>query len=492
MAVGLYLVRHRRKKLGLGRSDFRAWDAALIFTILVNLYLLIMPWYPPTTGATGGDVSFWYATYVVVGIGIFGGYQIRQESLALGDGAATHRLVKVKNEDLAAWDENHDAVGRKLAYTGEDSEPRVADAEKAKNSTRQNEHLSLCQAYLSSLGNEKNNTDSSLDSGNGATLKASSGGILNGTVPNPNLQVQRGGRSSGKKATGPRASSSMPRSDIRSLTTHLLHRFSDGFTAATQHPFLTHAGCGSLSGAALSEWLTQDSHYARGYVAFIGGLIAKVRLPHTSNTQFHILYRTLDLLISALNNVRREMSFFEITATKYGLTVSDVPPTPICRAYLDLFRSASSPGASLLEGIVVLWATEHCYHDAWSYAASCTSNRGASGAASAIAMPPPPTAEAHVLALHHALIPNWTSPAFGKFVDACRALVDDLAVDGSGGGEATWASGEMVERCEEHFRQVCWLEERFWPMVDGMGEPRDGETGGQSGIGGTGEGNERA
>ena len=70
MAVGLYLVRYRRKKLGLSRADFRAWDAALIFTILVNLYLLIMPWYPPTDGATGGDVSFWYATYVVTGIGM--------------------------------------------------------------------------------------------------------------------------------------------------------------------------------------------------------------------------------------------------------------------------------------------------------------------------------------------------------------------------------------------------------------------------------------
>lgn len=25
-------------------------------------------------------------------------------------------------------------------------------------------------------------------------------------------------------------------------------------------------------------------------------------------------------------------------------------------------------------------------------------------------------------------------------------------------------------RCEEVFRQICWLEERFWPDVDGMGE----------------------
>ena len=27
-----------------------------------------------------------------------------------------------------------------------------------------------------------------------------------------------------------------------------------------------------------------------------------------------------------------------------------------------------------------------------------------------------------------------------------------------------------MSRCEEIFRQICWLEERFWPEVDGMGD----------------------
>jgi Amino acid permease len=76
MAIGLYLVRHRRKKLGLVRQSsrdggFRAWEVTIIFTILVNLFQLVMPWYPPPTGPNGGDVSFWYATYVVTGIGMY-------------------------------------------------------------------------------------------------------------------------------------------------------------------------------------------------------------------------------------------------------------------------------------------------------------------------------------------------------------------------------------------------------------------------------------
>lgn len=60
MAVGLYLVRLQRRKVGLGRAEFKAWHVALIFTIIVNLFLLVMPWYPPRGGAHGGDVSFWY------------------------------------------------------------------------------------------------------------------------------------------------------------------------------------------------------------------------------------------------------------------------------------------------------------------------------------------------------------------------------------------------------------------------------------------------
>lgn len=68
MTVGLYIVRHRRRKLGLPRAEFRAWDASVVFNIAANLFLVIMPWYPPATGRDGGDVGFWYATYVVVGI----------------------------------------------------------------------------------------------------------------------------------------------------------------------------------------------------------------------------------------------------------------------------------------------------------------------------------------------------------------------------------------------------------------------------------------
>ncbi|KAK2007908.1 high-affinity methionine permease [Colletotrichum eremochloae] len=131
MSVGLYVVRWRRKRLNLPRPTFKAWNIIIIFNITKDVYLLVMPWYPPDGGPFAGDVSFWYATYVVAGIGILvgcgvyywlwiyavpklKGYEIRQQVLELADGAQSHKLVKVPVAELAEWDATHDQVGRPL------------------------------------------------------------------------------------------------------------------------------------------------------------------------------------------------------------------------------------------------------------------------------------------------------------------------------------------------------------------------------------------
>lgn len=76
--------------------------------------------------------------------------------------------------------------------------------------------------------------------------------------------------------------------------------------------------------------------------------------------------------------------------------------------------------------------------------------------------------EAHINALHQALIPNWTSPAFSKFVDACRSIVDEVA------NSMTTGNGrEEMLRCEQTFKQALWLWKGIWPEVNGMGESDD-------------------
>jgi thiaminase len=236
---------------------------------------------------------------------------------------------------------------------------------RAKNTTRQIEHLQDCQPYLASPEAQAHLLAQQQQQQNGApidpNMAPSPSQILTGQQPNPNLQVHRRGPNSKRGRDGqPIAPNiAMAPNVAPSLTSHLLTICSGPFTHATQQPFLSHAGCGSLAPGPLSQWLAQDGHYARGYIRFVGQLLAKIRLPQTQNSQFHPMYRAMDLLISALNNMRREMQFFEITATKYGLVLGTEPPTPITRALLDLFMSASSASASLLEGMVVLWSTEH-------------------------------------------------------------------------------------------------------------------------------------
>lgn len=129
LTFGLIITRYRRKHAQIPRSDFRAWNIAIAFSIISNLYMVVLPWYPPSTGANGGDVSFWYGTYIVVGLGVIalcgiyyyfwvkiipriGNYELRQTVLDVGNGATAHKLIKVPRDQLAEWDAEHDAAGR--------------------------------------------------------------------------------------------------------------------------------------------------------------------------------------------------------------------------------------------------------------------------------------------------------------------------------------------------------------------------------------------
>ncbi|KZL85731.1 high-affinity methionine permease [Colletotrichum incanum] len=142
MAVGIYVVRWRRRKANLPEPEFKAWHVVIIFNICIQLYLLIMPWYPPAGGQYAGDVSFWYATYAVTGIGIlltcaiyywlwaflipkWRGYKLRQELISLDDGAQSNRLQKIPNAKVDEWDATHDSAGRLLGPFG--GEPLVQE-----------------------------------------------------------------------------------------------------------------------------------------------------------------------------------------------------------------------------------------------------------------------------------------------------------------------------------------------------------------------------
>ncbi|KAF5864107.1 hypothetical protein ETB97_008513 [Aspergillus alliaceus] len=100
MGVGLLIIRRRHKRLGLPARTYRAWDIAVYFNILKNVYLLVMPWYPPDGGARAGEVSFWRASYAATGVGI-------------------QRLVTGPLETLAEWEASHYDSGYPLQAVSE-------------------------------------------------------------------------------------------------------------------------------------------------------------------------------------------------------------------------------------------------------------------------------------------------------------------------------------------------------------------------------------
>jgi len=146
-----------------------------------------------------------------------------------------------------------------------------------------------------------------------------------------------------------------------SLTAHLYSASDSSVRDATQHPFLEQAGNGTLSASTLSKWLVQDKYYQLAYVNFIGGLIAK--LPLTSCTfpnsdQDKLTWKTLDMLITALTNIRQEIEFYDKTVDKYSLPIEEAPPNDATSQYIKLFEDASAQDTPIIHGLVVLWATE--------------------------------------------------------------------------------------------------------------------------------------
>jgi len=232
---------------------------------------------------------------------------------------------------------------------------------------------------------------------------------------------------------------------VVALSKHLLNTAPSALHAAIQHPFLEQAANSSLPQELLVQWLAQDRLYALSYVTFIGQLLAKTSIPSTANRVSTLKWRIASCLIDCLTNIRRELEMFENVAKEHGWMeiLGSARPSTQTQAYKDLFAGAGQPTASLLKGMVTLWATEKCYLLAWSYGASqVPAINGRDGKSKDV--------------MQSIFIPNWSSREFQEFVKILEELVDEM-------GEI--ASKEELIEAEETWRQVVWAEEAFWPNV---------------------------
>ncbi|KAJ5861391.1 heme oxygenase-like multi-helical [Penicillium soppii] len=125
------------------------------------------------------------------------------------------------------------------------------------------------------------------------------------------------------------------------------------------------------------------------------------------------------------------------------------------RAYIDMFMSAGSTGVSVMEGMAVLWATEVCYLRSWRYAARCMRENGNKNGGGDY------SGDADGGALRGKFIDNWSSVEFEGFVNQIGDVLDEMAGQIKGAEESEIMRG----RCLEWWRQIVWLEEKFWPEL---------------------------
>lgn len=279
----------------------------------------------------------------------------------------------------------------------------------------------------------------------------------------PPPDAQRSSRSASNELTRCRKNNLNYRSDSpppqplsKRLTSTLLESNPAQFEAATRHPFLQAAGQGQVTKHELSRWLSQDRLYAETYIAFITSLITRVPLPFSfiENKDASLRWRIINLLTGCLDKIRREIEFFTKTANEYGLSL-DQPwegsgtfgPNAITEQYISLFNAFHlEPQQTLLDGLLVLWATEKCYLEAWTYAS--------------IHMPQDVNAQsdADSGALRNEFIPNWSSKEFDDFVRNIADITDELA--------QREGAFRKIETFKALWLHVLEIEKGFWPDVD--------------------------
>ncbi|PWN89413.1 heme oxygenase-like protein [Acaromyces ingoldii] len=238
-----------------------------------------------------------------------------------------------------------------------------------------------------------------------------------------------------------------------SLTQRLLSQSKEDYAAATTHPFLVSAGKLTLSPQALQSWLAQDRFYALlGYTKFLGRLIARMPSPEEDPDTLASKQqrRRLAILAGAMANIDREVAFFEDVARENGLDLAAKPRdgsidavSDKTKAYRD-FMVATAAEGTFEEGLVLLWAMEKVYLDAWTHASTFLP----SGSTAEDSLSP------GVKRALVQLIPNWSAPGFVSFVRDIADLVDELASEDK--------NDRLLEQASKIWRQTLKHEVGFW------------------------------
>ena len=180
------------------------------------------------------------------------------------------------------------------------------------------------------------------------------------------------------------------------------------------HPFIKAAADGTLPAEAFDRWLVEDHHFVVGFRRFLGRLLELA--PDEA---------ARDLLAGAQVPLQAELDLFRAEAVARKLDLN-AEPSPTTLGYTSFLMASTADGWPV--ALAVLYGAEKAYFDAWSVV----------------------RAQAERSSPYWSFIDNWSSPAFGRWVDDVARLVASLPSD------------PAIERALE---RVVRFELRFWDAV---------------------------
>ncbi|MDQ3147431.1 MAG: transcriptional regulator [Actinomycetota bacterium] len=181
------------------------------------------------------------------------------------------------------------------------------------------------------------------------------------------------------------------------------------------HPFVVATAEGSLPAGAFDRWLEQDHWFVVGFRRFLARM---VELAPDEGAR--------DVLAGGLGALADELALFRSEGAGRGLDLDGTEPSPTTLGYTSYLQAAPVEGWPV--ALTALFGAEKAYFDAWS----AVRDRGRADSP------------------YRPFVDNWSSPAFGDWVDEVGGLVDRLA---------------PAPELELTLGRVVRFELRFWDAV---------------------------
>ncbi|CAO3685458.1 unnamed protein product [Umbelopsis ramanniana] len=234
------------------------------------------------------------------------------------------------------------------------------------------------------------------------------------------------------------------------LTEHLLAVDPESYHAATHHRLLIEIGNLEVTPRHLSSWIVEDKFYTSGYIRMLETMLSRLPQRKVITKESVDPTDSLHSLLSfAHENIIREANFFQDLLARYNIVSDNVKDMrPLTKQYTDFQQKvAEESDEDLGEALVLLWAMERVFFDAWTHAKS-------------LLMEQPPTGNgnesSHIKTIRE-LVENWSSEEFKKFVDECAVQVNSLPMSDS----------VRLSKYERVYHDMLEYEQKFWDLAYG-------------------------